>query len=1105
MASGALSHVSLPDSSPFTSTIVDAASSAVRLEAAREALRRCPPGAPVLIVGGSRSAVDELARSVVDRGATFGWHRFSLLQLAARLAAVSLASAGRVPGGLLSIEAAAARAVFELADARAFRHFGPVARTPGFPHALTRTVADLRLAQVEPESLTAVDTVGLDLRDLLERVEQGFDAARIVDRPGLLEAAVSAIESGQPEATGLVAHRPVILLDVPVTGRADAALVAAIVRAAGPVLATVPRGDEASLQALEQAMAVRAVRRDEPDDTDLGRLRRWLSEDGSPCERTPDGGVELFSAPGEGREAVEIARRLMREAQRGVPFDQMAVLVRAPQQYLGLLEHAFDRAGIPAWFERGTRRPDPAGRAFLALLRCAEEGLSARRFAEYLSLGQVPDDPEAPAPAAGWEAPEADGLIPGLLEPLPDDEPVPARRTVADDDPVVEGMLRAPWRWEQLLVESAVIGGFDRWSRRLEGLAEEYRRRATALRAEDPASSRAEAVERDLANLSHLQRFALPILAQLDRWREGSLSWGTWLDELSALVPRVLRRPGRVLRVLSELRPMDAVGPVGIAEVRKVLTERLRLLPIDPGARRYGRVFVGTPEQARGRSFRVVFVPGLAERVFPQKVREDPLLVDARRAVLDAGLADRGARARQERQQLRLAVGAASERLYVSYPRIDLAESRPRVPSFYVLDVKLAQTGRIPQHEDLQREAAAAGQATLAWPAPADPLSAIDAFEHDLAVLRPLLERAGDPASTGGARYLLELNGCLARSVRERWARWRTQWSDADGLIRATPSVAPALAAQRLGARPYSLSALQQFAICPYRFLLAAVHRLAPREEPAPLQRLDPLTRGSLFHRVQAELLGALREEGALPVTRASLAAAKTRLDAIVYQVAEEERERLAPAIPRVWADEIDAIARDLRRWLELLAEEPDGWVPHYFEYAFGLGAGNGRDPASRPDPVLVDNRFLLRGSIDLVERHPMGVLRVTDHKTGRARSKPPLIVGKGEVLQPVLYSLALEVATGLPVHEGRLWFCTAAGEFTTVPVPITETSRRIGLQVLEIVDRAIELGTLAPYPRKDACQWCDFQPVCGTREERRTRRKIANRFPDVDALRELE
>jgi hypothetical protein len=50
----------------------------------------------------------------------------------------------------------------------------------------------------------------------------------------------------------------------------------------------------------------------------------------------------------------------------------MAVLLRAPQTYLGVLEHALDRAGIPAWFHRGTRRPDPAGRALLALLACAD-------------------------------------------------------------------------------------------------------------------------------------------------------------------------------------------------------------------------------------------------------------------------------------------------------------------------------------------------------------------------------------------------------------------------------------------------------------------------------------------------------------------------------------------------------------------------------------------------------------------------------------------------------------------------------------------------------------------------------------------------------------
>ena len=112
----------------------------------------------------------------------------------------------------------------------------------------------------------------------------------------------------------------------------------------------------------------------------------------TPPKSAEDGSVVVFAAPGEGREAVEIARRILEEAARGVRFDEIAVLLRSPQTYLSVLEHALDRAGVPAWYHRGTRRPDPSGRALLAVLTCAEEELSARRFAEYVSLGQVPSD-----------------------------------------------------------------------------------------------------------------------------------------------------------------------------------------------------------------------------------------------------------------------------------------------------------------------------------------------------------------------------------------------------------------------------------------------------------------------------------------------------------------------------------------------------------------------------------------------------------------------------------------------------------------------------------------------------------------------------------------
>src|SRR5437773_3025730 len=251
-----------------------------------------------------------------------------------------------------------------------------------------------------------------------------------------------------------------------------------------------------------------------------------------------------------------------------------------------------------------------------------------------------------------------------------------------------------------------------------------------------------------------------------------------------------------------------------------------------------------------------------------------------------------------------------------------MGDMRPRVPSFYALDVMRAMTGRVPDHRALAVEAAEEANVSLAWPAPRDPARAVDDLEHDLAVLGPLLETRDVAAVKGHARYLLELNPALRRSVISRWARAHARWSTSDGLIQVTPATTRALGHHRLRNRPYSLSALQRFATCPYQFLLAAIHRLEPWEEPEPLVRMDPLTRGSLFHHAQTEFFRELRAAGSLPVTPADLPAAILTLHRVVDRVAAEYADDLAPAIERVWNDEIGDIRRDLGIWARRLADE---------------------------------------------------------------------------------------------------------------------------------------------------------------------------------------
>ncbi len=463
--------------------VCESPSAAIRLREARAFVDQFPPGDEVLLVGASRGAVDDFARAIaMEKGATFGLHRLSFTQLAARLAAAEIASRGRAPASGLGHEAVAARAAFETTRDEALEYFAPVSGTPGFPKALARTLLELRLAGVTSTALGALTRSGRDLAELLDRVDELMADAATSDRASLFATATNALSPHPSALTGVGwPSMPTLLLDVPFDSDTESEFLWALIEQAPSALMTIPSGDARALARLARRnVTIESIGTE--GNTDLDRLTRHLFSSESPAERKPSRELTWFSAPGEGRECIEVARRMLKEAGNGVRFDEMAVLIRSPQQYIGVLEHALSRAGIPAYFDRGIRRPHPAGRAFLAILGCAVENLSARRFAEYLSLGQVPAMASEEARNAFFTP--RDEMFGSLAEPNEDsrdsvqnESQIPNPESRQDSDPaaaIVSGTLRAPWRWESLLVESAVIGGADRWSRRLNGLSEQY-------------------------------------------------------------------------------------------------------------------------------------------------------------------------------------------------------------------------------------------------------------------------------------------------------------------------------------------------------------------------------------------------------------------------------------------------------------------------------------------------------------------------------------------------------------------------------------------------------------------------------------------------------
>src|SRR5258708_29107304 len=140
----------------------------------------------------------------------------------------------------------------------------------------------------------------------------------------------------------------------------------------------------------------------------------------------------------------------------------------------------------------------------------------------------------------------------------------------------------------------------------------------------------------------------------------------------------------------------------------------------------------------------VALLPGgRGEGMFPRRALEDPLLLDELRLNLAAGLDTQDRRVARERMLLRYSAAAAASRFVVSYPRMDVVQARPRVPSFYALEVLRAAEGRLPSLREFEKRAARSAPSRLDWPAPADPKTAIDDAEYDLAALHAALQLRG--------------------------------------------------------------------------------------------------------------------------------------------------------------------------------------------------------------------------------------------------------------------------------------------------------------------------------------------------------------------------
>lgn len=621
-------------------------------------------------------------------------------------------------------------------------------------------------------------------------------------------------------------------------------------------------------------------------------------------------------------------------------------------------------------------------------------------------------------------------------------------------------------RWDRCSRAAGVFAGLPEWRRRLDAQAAHY--------GEDPAEARAAADCRQLRTFVEQLDEHLSALARKTSWSELAAAVGASLGALArAPSGPVDDEVGRsVARVLDDLGRLDGLEPLAPLEPAARLERFARSLAasLDTPAPRHGTfghgVAVAPIGALAGVATDLLVVVGATEGSLPARSSDDPLLPrrERERAAATALLHERP-QVRDRRRLLALLAGAG--RAVATSPRLDNREGRPQVRSRW-LDGDLA-TGATPR---VVRSFAGALVAVAAGGEPA-----VDRTEYELASL----------AAWCGADEPAEEHFLVGR-VPELAAALRLGRSRASGVLDRFAGDAGATDGR--GARLFSPTTLESFAVCPFRGFLGHELEIEQLERPDRRTTIDPRTKGSLVHEVLERFVCEVLADGRSPAPWT--AGDRGRLREVALETFAAYEQRGVTGRPVLWELEQRQLLADLDRYLELDAERcaAGGWWPVRAEFSFGTG-----DVAPLEVPAG-EVTVRVRGTIDRIDRDPSGRLAVIDYKTGRSDAFTGLVtdpVDAGRHLQLALYGLAAAEhfgepaggGHGLPVEaEYRFVSSRAAVPAVAVTVDATTTAR-LESALVTLVE-LIERGTFPVRPGrpddddKPHCRSCDFDALCG-------------------------
>lgn len=492
-------------------------------------------------------------------------------------------------------------------------------------------------------------------------------------------------------------------------------------------------------------------------------------------------------------------------------------------------------------------------------------------------------------------------------------------------------------------------------------------------------------------------------------------------------------------QICRDLRAMDGVAPA-LTDAGLVDALNVRIASVKRTVGRAGTgVSIGPISAGVGRDLNLCIVMGLAEGIVPARRREDPLLPPE---LTGRTLADE---LEGQHRQLLLTLGSGRNHRIMTFPRGSLRGGAEKVPSRWLIPTLEHLSGKKINVIDWQKQTQ-----------DVDTIVTVESFDVATQRFDP---RIGTGAASPTEWRLRALAGVPARerrNVLDDAVVFRGMEMRSDRLngrfTRYNGNVSAASDLVKFFDTPVSPSRLEDWVASPYRFFVRTLLGVDALHDPDDEAQLDPLTRGNLIHATLEQYIQSVMN---------GKDATLDRLLGIADDVLHNARIDSPGWLPQLWAKDSGIIRRDLVDWHDHDTRDRDsGWTPLGVERKFG----------DHPDLVQIEvagNAIGFTGSIDRIDAHRDGRIRVTDYKTGKiddykklSQSEP---TDSGTKFQLPVYGL-FAATLGRQV-SARYWFASSRGNFDSVEYDVTDAVIDILRTDLELVYRVVAAGYFPPRP----------------------------------------